>query len=80
MTDNTIKVCKDCKHSKRDWLFGWQFAKCRAYPISDVDLVTGKKTTVYEQTYCDNQRKNYTFNCGPQAKHFEPKKKVWWMK
>jgi len=78
MTDNTIKFCKDCKHGKRDWLFGWQFAKCRAYPISDVDFVSGKKTTVYEKTYCEVQRK-FERLCGRSAKLFEPKNKVWWM-
>jgi hypothetical protein len=80
MTDNTIKFCKDCKHGKRDWLYGWQFAKCKAFPISDVDLVSGKKTTVYEETFCENQRR-VSFRCGPHAKLFEEKeKKVWWMK
>lgn len=75
--ESTPKFCKDCKHGKRDWLFGWQFAKCKAYVISDVNLVSGKQTKVYEETYCENQRK-YEFGCGPKAKRFEPKQKGWW--
>jgi len=72
MTDNTIKFCKDCKHSKRDWFWGWQFAKCRVRVISNVDLVSGKKTVMYDEAYCENQRK---YSCGINAKLFEPKEK-----
>jgi len=78
MTDNkeeTIKFCKDCKHSKRDWLYGWEFGKCRVRVISNVDFVSGKKTTIYENAYCDNERR---WGCGPEAKFFEPKKKGLW--
>lgn len=73
----TPKFCKDCKHGKRDWLFGWQFAKCRVRVISNVDLVSGKNTVMYDETYCENQRK-YNTGCGPQANKFEPKEKGWW--
>lgn len=76
--ESTLKFCKDCKHGKRDWLFGWQFAKCKAHVISNIDLVSGTTKPIYLETYCDVQRKYEGDYCGVEARLFEPKKKGWW--
>ena len=72
LNEETVKFCKDCKHGKPDWLFGWGFGKCRVNAISKLDLVSGKKTSTVRETYCENER---AYGCGPEAKLFEPKKK-----
>ncbi len=77
----TLKFCKDCKHGKhgkRDWLFGWQFAKCKAHVVSNVDLVSGISKPVYLETYCEVQRRYEGNNCGAGGRLFEPKQKGWW--
>ena len=48
--DKSIRLCKDCRWSRRDWLLGWEFAKCRAPENAIVDAVTGK--TRYKTQYC----------------------------
>ena len=70
----TLKLCKECKHSKRDWVLGWEYAKCGAAQASGIDLVAGK--TLYT-SYCSVQR-NHSSCCGKDAKFFEEKKKGWW--
>lgn len=68
-----MKICKDCQHAKRHWLFGWDFAKCRAPQLLKAHPVTG--VTEADPSYCVNQRKfDYEpLMCGPNAKFFEPK-------
>lgn len=70
----TLKFCKDCKHSKRDFFFGWQFAKCGAPSISKFDLITGKP--LYS-SYCEVQRKFKGDCCGPEGTKFVQKEKGW---
>jgi len=62
-----MKLCKDCKHTKRHIFWGWQFAKCERRPPL-IDLVTGDQTS--NALYCSIERE---FHCGPDAKYFEPK-------
>ena len=85
-----MKLCKDCNWVKRDWMFGWEFAKCKnpkSYTFS-ADLVSGGE----HHGYCSIERANYGTlnNCGPEGKYFEPKNseqqtkkeyerfKLWW--
>lgn len=64
------KLCKDCRHGKRDWLFGWEFAKCRAPQTAEMNLVDGHA----EPRYCENQRKfDLPSTCGAAGKFYEPK-------
>lgn len=58
-------LCKDCIHCKpASWFTGrYRFAKCAYTP----DLVDGSASN-----YCSVERK---FDCGPEAKYFEPKRK-----
>jgi hypothetical protein len=64
-----MKLCKDCKHSKRDFTFGWQFGKCMREPPA-VDPVDGKQKKT--GLYCSTQRE-FPHLCGPEAKYFEQK-------
>ena len=69
--NQTVRLCCDCKHYKRDWfehLFGRsdRYDKC-LNPIFDQNPVTGKT----KGRYCDNTRKYH--GCGMEAKYFEPK-------
>jgi len=70
MTD--LKLCKDCKHYKRDWGaritgYGDTFDLC-LHPALTGNVVTGKSNG----KYCDHMRKYY--GCGMDAKFFEPKR------
>ncbi len=56
-------LCKDCKHCILGWFGGYSLAKCAYTP----DLVDGSASD-----YCSVERK---FDCGPEAKYFEPKRK-----
>lgn len=64
-----MKLCKDCKHAKRNWLHGWEYAKCRRH-APEADPVTGK--LVRRETYCSNQRA-FGNLCGPDAVFFVSK-------
>jgi hypothetical protein len=61
-----IKLCKDCKHYKRDWgarLTGYRdtFDLC-LHPLVTENVVTGKSNG----KYCDHVRKYY--GCGMDGK------------
>jgi len=67
-----IKLCKDCKHYKKDWSaritgFGDTFDLC-LHPLVTGNVVTGKT----DGRYCDNVRKFY--GCGMEGKYWEAKK------
>jgi hypothetical protein len=70
MTD--IKLCKDCKHYKRDWSaritgFGDTFDLC-LHPALTGNLVTAKNNG----RYCDSMRKYH--ECGMEGKLWEARK------
>ena len=67
-----IKLCKDCKHYKRDWGarltgYGDTFDLC-LHPLVTENVVTGKSNG----KYCDHVRKYY--GCGMEGKYFEARK------
>ena len=71
-----IKLCKDCKHYRRDWLshlfgMGHRHDTC-ASPNTSSNLVTGS-----EQRFCDMLRayrwENLNFSCGVEGKYWEAK-------
>lgn len=69
-----IKLCKDCNHNRRDWLFGQQFAKCAA----TVNAATGEP-----RWSCESERWHFTDvvnNCGSTGKLWEPKPISWFRK
>jgi len=66
-----IRLCKDCKWYKRDWLYhltgaGDRYDKC-FNPIVCENFVTGGSTG----RYCNTQRNFH--QCGPKAKYWEVK-------
>lgn len=63
-----IKLCKDCKHIKKDWA-GYEFAKCA---VSIKCRVTG------EGNWCSIERDYPSDVCGPAGKAFEPKVRRSW--
>ena len=70
MTD--IKLCKDCKHYKRDWgarFIGLddKFDLC-LHPLVTGNVVTGKT----DGRYCDHARKYH--GCGMEGKYWEAQK------
>jgi len=67
-----IKLCKDCKHYKRDWNaritgFGDTFDLC-LHPALTGNVVTGRNNG----KYCDHMRKYY--GCGMEGKYWEARK------
>jgi hypothetical protein len=67
-----IKLCKDCKHYKRDWNaritgFGDTFDLC-LHPALTGNVVTGRSNG----KYCDHARKYY--ECGMEGKYWEARK------
>ena len=74
-----MKLCKDCRHARRDWLVALQAkllgegsfacAECLHPSLGEVDSVTG----VRSRTYCSMARTNGMF-CGHDARLFEPRK------
>lgn len=72
-----IKLCKNCKHEKRDPLsyfplIGHNFrtySKCAHPEYSEVDFVTGGKEGM---SYCSTMR-SFSKYCGKEAKFFEEK-------
>lgn len=77
-----VLLCKDCKHSFRDWtefFFGTYSFRCRKYfnpPSQELDLVIGpqKKSAYYER--CSTARGKYSGKCGEEAKDWTPKYKI----
>lgn len=66
-----MKLCKDCKHNRRSWLFGQEFAKCAAI----IDPSTGKP-----KWYCSTERTPYFDNlslCGSTGKLWEQRVSLW---
>jgi hypothetical protein len=68
-----IKLCKDCKHYKKDWITHLiersdKFDKCLNPIFLHVNRVTGKRTT--EGKFCDVQR---DYDCGRDGKYWEAK-------
>lgn len=37
-----MRLCRDCKHAKRHWLFGWGMATCTSSFAKDTNRQTGK--------------------------------------
>jgi len=71
MTD--IKLCKDCKHYKRDWSaritgYGDTFDVC-LHPALTGNVVTGKSNG----RFCDVMRMEWG-KCGPYGKYWEARK------
>jgi len=70
------KLCKDCKHYRRDWIETIFFRSNRydmcASPNTTDDLVTG-----YKQRFCDMLRakrwEQLPFSCGPDGRFWESK-------
>lgn len=70
-----IKLCKNCKHEKRDPLSYFPlighnfrtFSKCVHPKFTDVDAVTGKNQLM---PYCYDVRL-FSMYCGKEAKLFE---------
>lgn len=72
----TDKICKNCKHFQRDWIFGCKFSKCKSFDVETTDLITGEKT-INREMYCSVAR-NYNHLCGTEGKRFEEKPKRKW--
>ena len=74
-----IKLCKNCKHEKRDPLSYFPlighsfrtFSKCVHPKFTDVDAVTGQNTD-QGISYCSTARL-FSMYCGKEAKFFEEK-------
>jgi hypothetical protein len=72
MTD--LKLCKDCKHYKKNWFEhltggGDRFDMC-LNPVVSGNLVTGK---VKGGRFCDMMRLEWG-KCGPYGKYWEARK------
>jgi len=84
----TVYLCKNCIHSRMSlvnkiFTFGGRvgddeiFYKCNKFsqPAKEiVDVVIGVKKVPAKQEFCELARNNPD-KCGPQAKHWSPKKK-----
>jgi hypothetical protein len=75
--DSSTKFCEDCKHYKKDWLFGWfnsDLSTCEAPQNKKSDLITRKETYKYFK-FCLVLRSVSLFDdmCGSEAKWFEDK-------
>jgi hypothetical protein len=72
---NDVKLCKNCKHFRRDNILWWQldFAKCKAPQNEKKDLISGKIT--YRVKYCESQRSvsDDPFSCSASGQWFEAK-------
>lgn len=66
------KLCKDCKHFKRDWIlfFDRSFDKCLR-KMEKRSPITGKA----KPSFADIQRDHF-FLCGPEGKYWEAKSEV----
>lgn len=83
----TDYLCKDCKHSKMDLLdkiftLGGRVGvddviyNCSKFPKKEIiveSMVIGPKKIKAKLPYCESVRLNG--ECGPNAKHWAPKKK-----
>ena len=83
MTQNTDYnkkyICKDCVHSKADWLTkitkqssGFQCTLLESYIPGSYDPVTGI-TSPSSFNNCSTMRAAYNEVCGPDAKKWKPK-------
>jgi hypothetical protein len=63
-----IKLCKDCKHTRKDRFGGWRFSECHRPGLGSIDLADG--STRYPSHYCSVSRR---YDCGQDARYFEPK-------
>lgn len=50
-----MKLCKDCRFFKRDWLW-LPFSKCTRNNVIVINAITGKKSIDEETTFCDGER------------------------
>lgn len=73
----SVKLCKDCKHSRprvyRSWFWrreDWSNAVCHEGARYIPDPVTGENT--WQPAYCAVMRGHH--RCGPEGKLFEPRK------
>lgn len=72
---HNMKFCKDCKYEKRDYMsyvpiIGQpfrKFSKCGHPNFIKIDRITGQYSY---NSFCSVLR---IFECGEQAKYFEPK-------
>lgn len=73
--------CTQCKHAKRHWLFGWQFASCEAPQNKTTNLVTGLQVYRFSK-YCDVQRSaGDVGDCATVGRWFEQKdRRTIWMR
>ena len=66
-----LKLCKDCKHVRRDSVLGYAYAKCAAPVDGNVNPVTGGPVW-----FCSTER-NAAFNsineCGSKGRLWEAK-------
>lgn len=63
-----MKLCKDCKHARRRWIFfisSWEYARCAHH--ENQDPVTGDG-----DNFCKLARHRED-NCGKSGKYFEAK-------
>ena len=72
MVMTEFRLCKDCKHYKKDWFarltgYGDTFDLC-LHPLVTENVVTGKSNG----KYCDQARKYY--GCGMEGKYWEARK------
>lgn len=73
MEHEIVKSCRNCKWVKRDWILGYDYAKCtspHAYG-SKINPVSGLPSS----EFCSIERGHYgpIRNCGQSGKFFEPR-------
>lgn len=81
------KLCINCKHSRRDWIWNlmifdteaYQFDKCHRKATIRNSPINGKPEIV-EVNYCSCERMQSTFTdvCGPEGKYYQEKEKFQW--
>lgn len=79
LQSDQAKLCRNCEHSRRHFVFGWEFATCEAPQNKRVNPVTGKQSYRYAK-YCDVQRIGDVGDCAPVGRWFTPTRKPVWMK
>jgi hypothetical protein len=82
-----MKLCKDCKHYKKDWIshtfpfFGAKgyFDECRREKNDNLVVGGGQTTNLVvggrQTTFCEIERRNYSALdvCGVKGKYWEAK-------
>jgi hypothetical protein len=75
-SQDEIKICKDCKFFKKDYIFETRFGHCLHFPnepINNYYLVDGfKYTSPTSYHYCSTAR-SFDNMCGTEGKYFESK-------